>query len=176
MNLEKELLKDRSKAHIQRMASYISNNEKHFESLMHIVLRSENDILRQRSAWLMSTVFDTSPFLLMPYLEQLIDMLGENNLHDALKRNITRVLQAISIPENLQGKALDACYRLFRSSEEAVAIKVFAMSVVANIIQNYPELKEEFLYDIEQQYPYSSAGFRSRAKKIITNLKKRSRL
>src|SRR5690606_16722218 len=113
--IEKELLKDYSKAQMLRITSFISNDEAYFEKLMYLVFKSQDAKVRQRAAWCMSNVFDIYPYLIYPYIATLINMLDEADLHDALKRNTLRVLQSINIPEHLQGKALELCYNFFKS-------------------------------------------------------------
>jgi len=46
------------------------------------------------------------------------------------------------------------------------------MTILFNMTQKIPEIKNELLPIIEDQLPYGSAGFQARGKKIITALKK----
>jgi hypothetical protein len=43
--------------------------------------------------------------------------------------------------------------------------------VLGNIAQKLPDLKKELQLVVEDQLPYASAGYKSRAKKIIKTLK-----
>ncbi|MCK5279227.1 MAG: hypothetical protein KAQ62_19445, partial [Cyclobacteriaceae bacterium] len=58
------------------------------------------------------------------------------------------------------------------SGKEPVAVKVFAMTVLFNIVQVYPELSEELEISIEEQMPFCSAGFKSRGRKVLKALSK----
>jgi hypothetical protein len=81
------------------------------------------------------------------------------------------MLQFIEIPPALQGIAAEACFENL-SSEEPVAVKVFAMTVIANLCKDYPELKSELVPLIEDQLPFATAGFRSRARKVLRQIEK----
>jgi len=41
------------------------------------------------------------------------------------------------------------------------------MSAIANLTANYPEIMPELKLLIEDQLPHQSAGFKSRAKKVL---------
>ena len=55
--------------------------------------------------------------------------------------------------------------------DEPIAVKVFAMTVAANICKHEPELKNELQLVIEDQLENASAGFRARAKKVFKQLR-----
>ncbi len=109
-------------------------------------------------------------YLLNPHLERLILNLQNPTLHDAIKRNTVRVLQDVEIPEKLHGTMAEIALTYLQNPSEAIAIKVFSMTIVYNLTKKYPELKEELRFILEEQMPFQSAGFRSRAGKIMRDL------
>ncbi|MEO8150662.1 MAG: hypothetical protein ABI723_23725 [Bacteroidia bacterium] len=165
MSIREALLKEHSKAQTNRIVNYIGDDEKKFAELMDLFFNDEYRVV-QRSAWSVSNCAEAHPQLIMPYLKKMIELLGED-VHNAVKRNIVRVLQFIDIPKKHYGKAAQACFDLLLSKDEPVAVKVFAMTVIANISKHEPDLKNELRIIINDQLPYSSAGFKSRAKKIL---------
>lgn len=56
--------------------------------------------------------------------------------------------------------------------EGTIAVRVFAMTVLANLAKQLPELKNELIPLIEDQLPYGSAAFISRGRKLLKELKK----
>jgi len=54
---------------------------------------------------------------------------------------------------------------------EAIAIRVFSMTVCANITFKYPSLAQELIPVIEEHIPHGSAGFRARGAKLLKQLK-----
>ncbi|CAN5372754.1 hypothetical protein BH23BAC1_BH23BAC1_12370 [soil metagenome] len=96
----------------------------------------------------------------------------KDNVHNAVKRNILRILQFIEIPDNLLGLAADVTFETMSSGKEPVANKTFAMSVLYNISKKEPDLKRELKILIEDRMPYESAAFTSRGKKFLNELNK----
>jgi len=92
--------------------------------------------------------------------------------HDAVVRNTVRIFQDIDIPENLSGILYEKCFSYIEDIKSTIAVKCFSMSILAKIASQYPELSHELVAVIEEQLPYSSAGFKSRAKRILPKLKK----
>ena len=87
--------------------------------------------------------------------------------HDAVHRNILRILEDIPIPEDIEGALYDNCFQLLNNPDRAIAIRVFAMTVAFRIAKKYPDLLDELRLSIQLHYPYGSAGFKSRAGKIL---------
>lgn len=154
------------------MASAIIADPSQFSLLMSHFLddAGEGYRLPQRAAAVVNEVCEKRPDFLMPYYERIILNL-RNDIHDAVKRNTVRLLQFHHIPEDLLGEAADICFEQLQSTKEPIAIKVFSMTVLFNIVKRVPELKSELEYMIEEQMPYGSAGFVSRGRKILKALK-----
>jgi len=170
MNILKELQKDFDKSTCDRIVAFIGNDRKKFSTLVEAFLNSEYRIT-QRAAWPLSHAVKQHPELIKPHLKKIITNLKKPKIHDAVKRNTVRLLQFISIPKSLHGIALNNCFKLLQDKKEPIAIKVFSMTVLANITQHYPELKGELITVIEDQMPYGSAGFISRGKKVLKQLR-----
>jgi hypothetical protein len=83
-----------------------------------------------------------------------------------------RLLQDREIPDTVLEEAADVGFKIMESKGEPIAVKVFAMTMLANICKKVPELKNELKLIIEDQMPYGSAGFRSRGGKILRQLAK----
>ena len=170
MNLRQAILKDYSKKHALQLAEYIGENTKRFDELMQLFFNGTHQIT-QRSAWVVGICYDKNPSLITPYLKELVMNL-RNEVHDAVKRNSVRILQNVDLPEELLGETADVCFHLLSSRVEPVAVKVFSMTVLLNIVKKVPELKNELKIVIEDQLPYGSAGFLSRGKKTLKALEK----
>lgn len=167
MNLQAEILKADFKDQAVFVAEEINGDEEKFAELM-MLFFSKDSRTCQRAAWIVSHCADRNPLMLMPYVDKLIKNLY-NEVGEATKRNTVRVLQYLDIPEELWGETIEICFR-YLTSNEAVAIKVFSMSVLYNLSLKVPEITTELRVVIEDQLPYGSAGFKSRAKKVLANL------
>jgi hypothetical protein len=170
MNLIKLILKEHSKASTDKIVDYIGDNPARFKELVTIFLRGPYRIT-QRAAWPLSYCVRNHPDLIKPHLKRVLDHLKKPGIHDSVKRNTVRLLQDIKISKSLQGKVVDICFQYLSNPKEAIAVRVFSMTVLANIAQENPELKNEIIPIIEDQLPFGSAGFRSRGMKVLKKLK-----
>jgi hypothetical protein len=169
MNLKQSLPDRYSQTEFQKIIYWINGSPEHFAELMEIFF--ENDYSKnQYAASILIHCVDKWGYLLTPYLEKLVLNLHNKNLKDAIKRNTVRVLQNVQIPKNLHGILADICFQYLQNPSEAIAIKVFSMTIIHNLTKDYPELKEELRFNLEEQILFQSAGFRSRASKILKDL------
>ena len=169
MNLQTEILKADFKDQAVFVAEKVIDDEAKFAELMTLFF-SVDIRTCQQAAWIVSHCADKNPSLVMPYIDKLIKNLY-NEVGDATKRSTVRVLQLVEIPEALWGEIIEICFR-YLTGKEAVAIKVFSMTVLYNISLKVPEITTELKVVIENQLPYGSAGFKSRGKKILAKLSK----
>ena len=125
----------------------------------------------QRASWPVGLLADKNPKLLEPYIEQMLANLDTPH-HDAVIRNTFRTFQVTDFPEDLEGIAFDKAFNFLLDINNAIGIRVFAMTVCGNIAMKYPELSQELIPVIEESLPYGSAGFRSRGISVLKKLRK----
>ena len=171
MNLRAEILKEHSKAQCNKIVQWVGSDQKRFDELFGLFLHDESKVV-QRAAWPVSYCVEAYPALVKKHWNELVSYLHKPNLHDAVKRNSVRIMQDIVIPEQYQGEVMNRCFTYLESPGESLAVKVFSMSVLANLAKTYPEIKPELTLLIEDQLPHQSAGFKSRAKKVLKQLQK----
>ncbi|MGB4845918.1 MAG: hypothetical protein WBP16_15740 [Ferruginibacter sp.] len=171
MNLKQEILKEHSKAQCTKIVNWIGSSQQRFDELFALFLNEEYRVT-QRAGWPMSYCVIANPLFIKKHWKKLINNLKKPDLHDAVKRNSVRFLQKMEIPEKYRGDLMDICFKYLESPKEALAIKVFSMSVLGNLAKQYPEIKPELKLLIEEQLPNQSAGFKARAKKILKQLDK----
>lgn len=168
MTLTEELLNDFSKNQMVRLSNIIGPNQEEFDELMELFL-SKDDKVSSRAAWLLSHCVDGNPWLIDKHIKTIIINLTKKT-NDAVKRNTLRVLQFKKIPEDLHGITVELCFKFLNSGKEPIAVRAHAMTILFNIVKIYPELKDELKVSIEDQFPFGSAGFKSRGKKILKSL------
>jgi hypothetical protein len=177
MNLQAEILKEHSskrspsdKRNTVRLAQWVGTDKSRFKELMELFLKGEYRVT-QRSAWIVRHCAQQHPHLLAPYLEPMLKRMMEPGVHVAVKRNVIGILQDIEIPRRLYGKVASLCFG-FLESNEPIAVRVFSMTVLANIAQHEPDLKKELRLIIEQRMPWEGPAFRARGKKVLKILGK----
>ncbi len=171
MKLINSLSKEHSRANTDKIVLNIASNPKKFNELVDAFLKGPYRIT-QRAAWPLSICVQQHPELIKPHLKKVLHCLSKSDIHDAVKRNIVRLLQFIKIPRSLQGEVVTHCFRFLRNPREPIAIRVFSMTVLSNLTQENPELKNELIPIIEDYLPFSSAGFRSRGMRVLKELKR----
>lgn len=167
MDIRQQLLKGHSKLNIHKIVDFVGVDPIRFEQLISVFLSGPYRVT-QRAAWPVSRCVERHPQLIKPHLGVVLKFLRKPDIHDAVKRNIIRLLQFVDIPEKYQGRVLDICFDFLQDKKEPVAIQVFSMTVIFNITGDKPEIRKELITIIEDILPYASAGFRSRANKLMT--------
>lgn len=170
MDIKKELLKGHSKTITHRIIKYVGTDKARFKALVDVFLKGPYRIT-QRAAWPLSYCVRNHPPLLGKHYKSILGMLDKDGIHDGVKRNIVRLLQFVDIPARYQGQVIEQCFRLMEP-QEPIAVRVFAMTVIANLSKQHPDLKTELKLVIEDQLPFGTAAYLSRSKKILKQLKK----
>lgn len=168
MNLREQLLKEHSKLNTEKITSYINGDSKLFAHLIDLLLNDEW-LITQRASWVVSKCIDKKSNLITPHLERLILNLENDTVHVAVKRNSLRVLTNVNIPENSCGSLINTCFK-FLEGDEPIAVKSFSISVLSNLLPTYPDLANEMRVILENQLPYASPGFKSRANKVLKQI------
>jgi hypothetical protein len=166
MNIREALLAVHSKAQATMIADYVGGDADRFADLMELMLGPVYRI-SQRAAWPVSYCVERHPEIIKPYFKVLIEQLERDDAHVAVRRNVARLLQFVEIPTRYQGRVFDACVKLFADPAEPVAVRVFSMTVAANIARGRSELLDE-LRLIAMQHPQAATpGFRVRARRVL---------
>ncbi len=166
MKLREEILKEHSKSQCTKIVKWVGNSQQRFNQLFALFTSDEYRVV-QRAAWPVSYCVMANPALISRHWKKLIHNLKKENTHNAVKRNTIRLLQKIDIPEKYQGELMDICFSYVESPTEEVAVKCFSLTVLYNLSKKYPDIYPELKTLTEQQLPYATAGFKSRAKKIL---------
>jgi hypothetical protein len=171
MQIKKSLSSTFTRNSAKEMAHYIEENPLQFRELIQVFIDSPYRI-SQRAIVPLELCLKKNPALLLPYLPELIKLLSKEETDDSLKRNVLRTFQFVSIPRQHQGRLLKSCFAFLTHPKTPIAIKVFSMTVAANISSNLPDVKKELALIIEERMTFESAGFISRGKKILKQLAK----
>lgn len=167
MDLRSELLKEHSRKQSEKIAQWIGNDPERFAAFMQLFMEDEYRVV-QRAAGVLSVVAEKHYDLAAPHLPAMVKKMSEPGVHVAVKRNVVRILQLVEIPEKLHGDVMNACFNLLADVKETIAVRVFAMTVLANLAGTYPDIKQELRAIIEDELSHQpSAGFKARAKKLL---------
>ena len=167
--LEEMLLAEHSKLQTMRIVHWVGADADRLALLFEVFL---GDVYRltQRSAWAVRYVAEKHPELMAPYYPVLLEALRREPLHDAVKRNVLNVFEALEITPECYDDLADHCFRYLADPQEAIAVRCASMSVLEKICRAIPELKSELRLLIEEHLEFEGAGFKSRGKKILKSI------
>ncbi len=172
MDIHQQLLKRHSKENTRRITEYIGSDPERYAILMQI-FNGEDWVAVQRGAWVVSEVGMKYPELLIPHLDDLISAI-EAPPHPAIARNGLKVIAETNIPltEDQEGRVVQLSFELLADPKTPVAIHVYAMQCIANLLPVYPDLAIELKTLIEEGMEHGSPGYLSRGRKILKQIAK----
>lgn len=167
MDIRQSLMAVHSKQQAEAIVEFIGDDPERFAELMKLFFAGEYR-LTQRAAWPMSYCAELHPELIRPYLPKLLKSLERDDQHDAVRRNVLRLLQYIEIPKRLMGKIYAHCVDFIDDPQQPVAVRVFAITVAARIAKSEPDLLNELRLIVRKHMPHATAGFKVRAREILS--------
>jgi hypothetical protein len=172
MNLRNAILEEHSKAQTKMIVDWIGDQNDRIDALMNLFMNDEYRVV-QRSAWMVSEIAKKHPGSFSPYLPDLIAKLENAAAHNAVKRNIFRIFEAIEIPEPLHGPLMHHCFEALENPNETLASRAFAIGILSKLMKVYPEIINEFRLLLEVYLQHESApSFKSRATKALKQMSK----
>lgn len=175
MNLREAILKEHSKNQCNNIVNWVGNNQERFDELFNLILKNE-EIVAQRGSWPMSYCVEAHHSLINKHWERLLKHIRKQGLHDAIKRNVTRLMQFTDIPKKWHGDAMDICFQFLEDPGESVAVKVCSLTVLGNLSVYYPEIIPEIRMIIEHAMPHQTPAFKSKAKHLLATWNKPDKL
>ncbi len=169
MNLEAEILKEHSKRQTVKIEKWVGGDPKRFRRLMKLFL-GEDYRVTQRSAWIVSRCADHHPALIRPWLPAMVKKMQEPGVHNAVPRNVVRMLQYVDIPRPILGRVMGQCFDYLASPGYPIAVRANAMTVLSNIANKHPAIRGEIRALIEQMLPHAGGGLLSRGRKVLKQL------
>ncbi|MGB0838893.1 MAG: hypothetical protein ACPGXL_02075, partial [Chitinophagales bacterium] len=175
-SLREMLLQPRTKAYINYLVAHVLEKDARFDELVSLMIAEKEEAkLPFIASWVMRECFLKQTKLITPHLDTIVAYLRVPNLHNGIKRNIIGIFQELNpatFSEDLLGEITDICFDCLIDKNEAIAVKAFSMTTLANICVLVPELAGELKLVVEEQMPHGSSGFKSRGKKVIKQMEK----
>jgi len=64
------------------------------------------------------------------------------------------------------------CFEWLNDPAEAIALKIYSMTILYKISNTYPDIKPELISSIENEIPKNSPAIRGRGRRILKRLYK----
>jgi len=153
---------------------WAGDNPEKFKCLVNLIIDYKDPNIRNRASWVLSYIACDYPPLLAKHWTHFVKVLIHSSTPSPIIRNLVRFMQEVKIPEKHQGIIINRCFELVNNPQQDIAIRAFALTVIANHLQAYPEIAGELKLSIEELLPYASAGLKNRAGKILNKINKLS--
>ncbi|MEM1214814.1 MAG: hypothetical protein AAGJ82_03970 [Bacteroidota bacterium] len=172
MNIATTLAQRHSKQTTLQIVNWIGEDQQRFAEFLPLFLHGEKQVV-QRASWVMSFLGERSPALLAPHWSAIMTAL-ENPVHDAVSRNILKVIAnaKIDLPEEEEGRMVHIAFEALANPKTPVAIQAQAMTCLANLLPKYPELADELRQTITEGMEYGSAGYCARGRAVLQQIAK----
>lgn len=173
-NIREELLADYSKNNISRVVKLIGSDQELFGELMAIYFKGQKHV-NLMAAWAVRFCFEAHPFLIEPYISEMVKRLKIPQLHPGIKRSILKILEDIDMSSEYFDEIADACFDFLSNPKETAAVRIYSMEILYKLSLKFPELQNEIALIIEDQIPYGTPGFQNRGKKIIQKIRNKDK-
>lgn len=171
MDVKEIVTQRRSGPEVKKWVAEIAKDVESVDQLMDLFF-DENLRICQSASWYVGIIAEVNDQVLYPYLDKMIINL-HNPKHNAIVRNTIRAWQFMTIPEDYSGEIYDICSAFINSPKEAIAFRVFSMTVCYNIGQDYPELLTELRAQLVDCLNDESRAVFSRSRNIIKLIDKK---
>ncbi len=134
---------------------------------------SKDQLISNRAMWVLNHCADLDFERIKPFQAKLINHLKNSHIHSGVVRSVLRIFRDQSIPQKHKAFMLDKCFSYLKNPSEAIAVRVFAMTIILNISKPYPELLNELsavLMHISAEE--ESPAMRARVRHTLKEIKK----
>ncbi|MES2567522.1 MAG: hypothetical protein V4565_11680 [Bacteroidota bacterium] len=154
-----------------KLAREILDNRSESELISFAI--DKDPLISNRAMWVVTHCADIDPSRIKPFYVKLINHLKFKEIPSGNVRSILRIFQNQPVPKKFESFVLDKCFEYLQNPSEAIAVRVFAMTVAFNISISYPELLNELLAVLSHLRSFDeSAGIKSRSRKILKDIDK----
>ena len=142
-----------------------------------------DDKLSCRAAWILEFVCKENLELLFPYLDNFTEQIHKVHLDSAV-RPIAKICEFLiksyyskeenpiktALQQKHQEKIIETCFD-YMINDEKIAPKAYAMNTLYLLGKDFEWIHPELRQILERDYPNQSAGFKARAKHILSKIK-----
>ncbi|MFH1050944.1 MAG: hypothetical protein V1779_08480 [bacterium] len=166
------LLKDSSRATIDKATEETLNDRKLFNKMLYLAL-NENSKYSLRASRVLYFCTKHEPNLIEPHLNDILTGL-KTVKNDSIRGNLLSVFYEIELPYNEEflGELTQVCFELLNGQSERESLAVYSIDVLYKICKFYPELKNELIQNLQALLPHKKAAFFCRANETLKKLKK----
>ncbi len=170
--LENELITDRSKENVIRIATLANQNKISLDFIFELI-ELETNKFNWRAAWVLDHLNQLNSDKVEPFLNRIITFLPKTQ-NDSLRRTYLKIIGQYSLPPENEGVLMDECFSLLNNPQSAIAVRAWCIDILCKFLVRYPEIKRELEISLKAVIENGSAGEKNRATKALKTLDKES--
>lgn len=156
----------------KRWTNFYLQNPKLINELVDVIVRKEKYPIAEYSSWLLTHIVKAKKEILYDFEKQFIEIIFNENNNQTVLRNCVNVLQFIPISNYKESELIDRYINFIQNSNNKVALHVYSMSNLLNMVNKYPEIKTEIVSIIETYYTERSPAYKFAVRSFLKNTKK----
>ncbi len=162
--LVEQLEAEASRANTDFIANWAGTNAERIADLVDIALNADGQTAA-RALWALEKVAAAHHNNLLPHIPALVAALPRFTF-SGMRRIACKILMLTDVPQKFDGQIVDFCFRMLETPDEPIGVKGNCMSLIAQRLSRYPELKPELKAIVDDILTTTeSRGLASRAKK-----------
>lgn len=121
-------------------------------------------------SWLLGGICMSQPSYLRPSLVYFFEKRHEVKFIN-FDRSLAKFFFYAGIPSEIEGTVIDVLFNWLDMAGISVSTKCYAMKSLVEVVQNYPDLKNELVLIIDNQLGKNSSSFDQLAKGVLQKLR-----
>ena len=159
-----QLEAEASRANTDFIANWAGTNAERIADLVDITLNADGQTAA-RALWALEKVAAAHHNILLPHIPALVAALPRFTF-SGMRRIACKILMLTDVPQDFDGPIIDFCFRMLETPDEPIGVKANCMSLIAQRLHLYPELKPELKAIVDDILTTTeSRGLASRARK-----------
>lgn len=136
------LQEKRLKADLIRAADFVDGQPDRLIILLNEITVQQQPI-RDRLVWVVQLAIERRPELMNPEIKTEMAIRFRSSTTDAEIRAFLNIFRNHDLPDEQVAEVFDRCSEFVRNPKKAIAIRVYALYVMARIAKRFPDLQHE---------------------------------
>ncbi len=148
----------RSERTLEEIQLIFQSKPQLIEKLVCLIENQAQYPLQEYASWILIHICKNQKELVSPYYKRLVACLFVNKNQSTL-RNVTNLIHLLYVQPYREGDLMDLLLSFIQDYSNKVALQVYSMRILAQLVNKYPELKPEILEVIELHAENKSAAY-----------------
>jgi hypothetical protein len=122
------------------MVAYVNSTPAAFDELIELSL-SDKQPFAWRAAFILSSVMKKNDKRVSKKIDKAIEVI--DGKPDGHQRELLKILLKLELAEEQEAKLVDICIALWKNIEAKPALRFYALRMLMNIAEKYPDLENE---------------------------------